>query len=189
MISILEGLLHVPVIRKVFHVENKRPSFNAGQAVDSHEQIALRNSIKKKAHIIAGNVRNYGEQKFGPMWAQGYAVLLDGRIVFLQQSLGEIQVGETLEINIPPTTNDPYSIHIRYDLGRDEINTYEMRQEDSEPIIAYGIYDRPNYTTEVATNLMLHDILVPVDEILQSVEVVSNRITWTQPNPTIVITK
>lgn len=135
----------------------------------------------------------------------------DGRIVFLQQSLDKVPVGEVLVTNIPAlvidilsSANDPYSIHIHYDLSRDVINTYEMRhedskpnnlsrdvintyemrQEDSKPIIAYGIHDRPYLRTRVPANLTFRNIVGPVEEILQSVEIASNKIMWKKPEPT-----
>ncbi len=161
-------------VRKLYLYTEKNPHSPIGVVSGvSTEQEAL-TSIQEKARKIAGNVRNYGIQKFGPVWAQRYAVLPDGRTVFLQQSLGEAQVREALIINIQPTANDP-GIQIRYDLGRDEINTYEERK-DGKLTIAYGIYDQPDHRTRVPEDLTLRDIVRPVKEILQLVEIASNKI-------------
>jgi hypothetical protein len=62
-----------------------------------------------------------------------------------------------------------------------------MRQEDGKPIVAYGIYDRPDHRTRVPANLTLRNIVGPVEEILQSVGIASNKIMWTKPGPTLVI--
>ncbi len=183
MSLITEGLR---VVRKIFHTEKNPPPIGVVSDV-STEQRALQRSIKEQARIIADSVRNGGEQQFGPMWAQGYTVLSDGRTAFLQQSLGEAQVGEALVINIPPTAYDLYSIHIRYDLGRDEIITYETRQEDGEPINAYMIYDQPGLKTRVPENLTLPDIVAPVENFLRSVAIASNTIMWNKPEPTSLI--
>lgn len=174
----IEYLEHVSVLQKILPMDKSKPP-----PVNIFEQraIALQSSIEEKAHRIARNVRDHGEQEFGPMWAQGYAVLPDGRKVFLQQSQDGAQAGETLEINILDTPNCHNRIHIRYDLNGNEINTFEIQQEDGKPIIAYWIYDRPNLRTRVPANLSLRNIVGLVEEILQSVEIASNEIIWMNP--------
>lgn len=144
----------------------------------SSEQAALETSINEKAHIIADNIRKFGKQEFGPTWAQGYTVLADGRIVFLQHSPGDAQVDESLVIDIK-TPNSENRIHIRYDFTHGAINTYRERQGD-KLTTAYWIYDRPEYATRIPANLGLHDIINPVNKILHSIEIVSNKIEWNE---------
>ncbi|MDO8498100.1 MAG: hypothetical protein Q7S61_06180 [bacterium] len=179
MVSTLEVLLQASVIERIY-TENQRHLFSVVPSVIPPEQIALPRSIRETAHSIAKNVITHGEPKFGPMWKQGYSVLPDGRIIFLQQSLSEPRARGALVIDILPVTTYSESIHIRYDFRGDVINTYETRQ-DGKLIIRYGIYDQPKNTTGAPTNLTLRDILVPVGQILQSVEVASNSIMWTKP--------
>lgn len=189
MVVMLERFQNVAqmMVRKLYPEKNPYPLIRVVSDVSTEQEAlqALRTSIKERAHTIAENVRNYGIQEFGPIWAQGYAVLSDGRIVFLQQSIGEAQVREALIINIQPTANDP-GIHIRYDLRRDEINTYK-EWKDGKLTIAYGIYDQPDYRTRFPKDLTLRDIVRPVKEILQLVEIASNKIVWTKPESTLVI--
>lgn len=66
MSLILEGLQRVGEVPNTFHIINNHPPISVAPDVFA-EQRALPTAIKKKAHIIAGNVRNRGEQKFGPM--------------------------------------------------------------------------------------------------------------------------
>jgi hypothetical protein len=145
-------------------------------------------SISTRAHTIAVNVRKNGEQTYGPAWARGYAVLPDGRTVSLQQSLEEVHRGQALEqaleIHIPYSPVFQHSIHIRYNLQLNVINAYEVRQADSTPITAYWIFDRPDKGTRVPANLLLHEIVNPVDEILKLVEPASKTIMWTAPERT-----
>jgi hypothetical protein len=147
----------------------------------SSEQITLPTSIKERAHTIAENVRKYGEQKFGPMWAQGYAVLPDDRIVFLQQSIGASPIDhEVLEINLPNTPNKG-SIHIQYDLRLDKINTYESRFRDWNTEILI-VYDRLACGSRIPKDVTFRDIDWRVKDILQSVEIASNKIMWKEPD-------
>ena len=151
----------------------------------SPEQTALELSIKENARKIADNVRKYGEQRYGEIWAQGYSLMHDGRVAFLQHGLGDthinatlkiIRIYEALEIMIPGSYSSQNRVHIRYDLTSNAINTYEERQEDNTPVIAYWIHDQPIHGTRIPVNLKLADIVKPVDDILQSVVLTSNII-------------
>ena len=117
------------------------------------------------------------------MWAQGYAVLPNNRIVFLQQSIAASPMDhEVLEINM---LNAPgkVSIHISYDLRLDKINTYEsiFRDCNTEILISYYRLARES---RIPKDITFRDnIDWRVEDILQSVEIASNKIIWEEPDP------
>ena len=179
--GLIERLRGVRVGRNIFPPEKNPFPISVVPDVFT-EQIALPASIKDIAHTIAENVRKYGEQKFGPMWAQGYAVLPDDRIVFLQQSIGASPIDhEVLEINIPHTPNDPCSIHIQYDLRLDKINTYKSEFQSGNTKILI-VYNRLAYESRIPKDITFRNIVEPVKKIFQLVEIASNKIIWKEPD-------
>lgn len=145
---------------------------------------ALRRFINSSARCIADNIRNYGEKKFDPMWAQGYFTLSDGRIALLQHSLGVVEngvgTGEVLEINIMPTTKDARATHLRYEFKPGEIRSFESR-ENGKLLIRYEMNDRPNKKISAPVNPPLHDVFCQVIELLRPLKIDSKNITLTNP--------
>lgn len=147
----------------------------------SDEQDKLMNVIQENAHLIGNRVRTNGQQRYGPMWAEGHARLPDGRDVFLQQSLTEGAQHGVLEINILAASgHDASSVHIRYDLEDDDICTYEARQGE-EPTILYSRHDPQ--ADRIPGRLLFPEIIRPAEHIFSLVEVASNVITWPQQIP------
>jgi hypothetical protein len=172
----------LPVTRKVEPLHPPSPAVKKGSDT-SKETMRIRESVNRRAHTIAHNVRQTGEQKYGLMWAQGYAVLPDGRTAFLQQQQDKLGRNETLGISIPCSPGVQQSIDIRYDLRyrHDFINSFEVRQENGTPVTSYCVHDCPDGGRRIPTGLMLYEIVGPVDEILQIVEGASENIVWKKP--------
>ncbi len=151
------------------------------KGINAVEDETLPFSVKRNAQRIARNVRRFGEKKFGPMWAKGYAVLPDGRTVFLQQSQQQDKADNELLLDISDSSRIFYKVNLRYELGRDKINRYRMLGPEDKPITAYWEYDYPDLGTRVPANLKFKDILEPVGTILEAVEKASKSISWTKP--------
>jgi hypothetical protein len=180
--NVIAESLHF-VESRLFHSEKKKQNIllsNTSLEISQEQQLLI-SSIKKKARVIGDNVRLLGEQEFGPMWAQGYTVLPDERIVFLQHGIGDAYTDEEVIINIQKTAGFPYLLHFRYNLTKGVINTYEIRREDGCPIVVYGIFDRPEDGVRFPKNLTDADIITPVDCLLQVVGNVTNTIQKNMP--------
>ena len=155
-------------MQRIFLPKTKHPCANLFP-----EQMTLI-SIKDMAHTIAGNVRGLGKQKFGPMWAEGYVQLSDGRMAFLQESQEKTGIDGALVMNISPDDNNS-DINIRYDLSSDEVVSYEKRQRDLKKITKYEKNPDLSWGSE---NLKLCDVVGPIEETLQLVQIASNNIKF-----------
>jgi hypothetical protein len=170
MVSLAERFGNVT--HGLFHFINREktaPSSRIAASEISAEQKALMSSIKERANVIGRNVRSYGEQKYGPMWAQGEIILQDSRVAFLQQSVKTAQDSsgkdDSLLVDVGYADSTQDRIKIRYDLEHSEIVSYENRSGNDT--IVY-IHDQPGMRNPV--NLELSKILKPVDELLCLVE-------------------
>jgi hypothetical protein len=179
MDKVIEPFFPLRSIRK--KGEPSSPVFTDALRSDtSAETRMLLSLIARKAYATAYNVRQTGEQPHGPMWAQGYVELSDGRTALLQQQQDELYRGETLEIAIDPSSDSPYHVHVRYNLRPEYnfINTFEVWRKNHTPVI---VYDRMNARRLDPACLRLCDIVHPVSKILEMVHSASENIEWKKP--------
>lgn len=135
----LEGIVYTPDMSSI---AESISGFTPSAFLGDREKMRMKSQLKviqQYASIISANVRKYGKCPSGPMWAQGYTLLPDGRIVFLQQAQTETGIPDTLEVRMQPYPDgyDTYSTHVRYDLSRNQINTFELRSPQCGPMFQY----------------------------------------------------
>jgi len=128
------------------------------------EDKLLEGSNAKSAKKIASMVTEYGENRFGGPWSEKRLVLLDGREVYLQSS------ADALEILIPRTNSDPNETHVRLNLPKREITTYDVQGLDGQALIYYQVLRPEN---NFPKTLSRSDILREVGDILTQVEQVT----------------
>ncbi len=120
----------------------------------------LERAIQIRAGRIAATVRVKGEQRFGPMWSEITGLLPDGREAHLQSS------ADALEIAVGVTEAMPQRIHVRCNLTKGIVNTYEQWQPDHRPAMYYNQPAGERFPTTLSD----HAVLTDVKEILAQVE-------------------